>query len=152
MRTFAIGFGIVLVVGLLIFSLFRETGTPQGLTNPRNTALVAQGKAVYQQNCASCHGVNGEGQPRWQAELPTGGRPAPPHDASGHTWHHPDQLLFAIIQQGGQATSPPGYSNLMPAFGTELSDAEIWAVIAYLKSTWPAEIQAAQEEANQRNP
>lgn len=115
-----------------------------------NPQLVGRGREVYAAHCAACHGANLEGQPGWQRELPTGGRPAPPHDASGHTWHHPDELLFTITKEGGQVVSPPGYLNLMPAFGETLSDEEIWAVLAYIKSTWPEEIRAAQEEMNRR--
>jgi mono/diheme cytochrome c family protein len=93
-----------------------------------------------------------EGQPNWKEELPSGGRPAPPHDASGHTWHHPDALLFDIISRGAQAFAQPPQQYDMPAFGGILSDTEIWAVIAYLKSTWPPDIQAAQEQVNQQAP
>jgi mono/diheme cytochrome c family protein len=106
---------------------------------------VAQGRVIYTQYCASCHGASLEGQPNWQAELPEGGRPAPPHDASGHTWHHADKLLFEIVQKGPQASPLPGYIYRMPAFGEALSDEEIWAVLAYIKSTWPPETLAAQE-------
>ena len=37
----------------------------------------------------------------------------------------------------------------MPGFAATLSDTEIWAVLAYIKSTWPADIRAAQERASQ---
>ena len=38
----------------------------------------------------------------------------------------------------------------MPAFGGVLSDDEIWAALAYIKSTWPPDIQATQEQVNQQ--
>ena len=38
-----------------------------------------------EQNCASCHGDNLQGQPNWQQANADGSYPAPPHDASGHT-------------------------------------------------------------------
>jgi len=38
----------------------------------------------------------------------------------------------------------------MPGFGDKLSDQEIWAVLAFIKSTWPAEIRARQESINRR--
>ena len=151
MRGFAIGFGAIFVVGLIIVSVVRNGPADGGRANPRDRQLVARGSAIYGQYCASCHGANLEGQPNWKAELPEGGRPAPPHDASGHTWHHADELLFAIVQQGPASSTLPGYIYRMPAFGEVLSDDEIWAVLAYIKSTWPPEIQAAQEQVNQQN-
>ncbi|MBB3007376.1 c-type cytochrome [Cupriavidus alkaliphilus] len=74
--------------------------------------------------------------------------PAPPHDASGHTWHHPDAVLFAITKNGLVAgvTAPEGYVSDMPAFGQLLSDQDIVAVLAHIKSTWPRKMAAAQRE------
>ena len=40
----------------------------------------------------------------------------------------------------------------MPAFGQTLSDAEIWAVLAFIKSRWPEEIRARQAEITRANP
>lgn len=107
---------------------------------------VVLGERLYAQRCASCHGAELEGQPDWKRRLPDGGMPAPPHDASGHTWHHGDQLLFEITKFGGQAMAPPGFKSTMPAFGAQLSDPEIRAVLAFIKSRWPAEIQTVQRE------
>jgi S-disulfanyl-L-cysteine oxidoreductase SoxD len=114
-----------------------------------NAQLVAQGKVVYAARCASCHGANLEGAANWQTPLADGSMPAPPHDANGHTWHHNDQSLFATVKLGGQATSPPDRKNTMPAFGGLLSDTEIWATIAYIKSTWPVELQEQQKNGHQ---
>ncbi|MGZ0246783.1 MAG: c-type cytochrome [Alphaproteobacteria bacterium] len=38
----------------------------------------------------------------------------------------------------------------MPAFEGKLSDAEIWASLAYIKSRWPAKIQQRQADINRR--
>jgi mono/diheme cytochrome c family protein len=149
MRGFAIGFGLVLLVGMLVLVILRARGSAGG-ADPNNQAQVRAGQAVYAARCASCHGANLEGQANWKVELPTGGRPAPPHDATGHTWHHADALLFDIVKRGGQASSPTEYKNLMPAFGDTLRDDEIWAVLSYIKSTWPADIRALQDEVNQQ--
>ena len=63
--------------------------------------------------------------------------PAPPHDESGHTWHHPDAVLFAITKNGLVApNAPQDYESDMPAFAAKLTDDEIWAVLAYIKSHW----------------
>ena len=63
-------------------------------------AQLALGQKIYAQHCALCHGAKLEGQPDWRAKLPSGRMPAPPHDDSGHTWHHTDDVLFGITKQG----------------------------------------------------
>lgn len=150
MRGFVIGFVGVLVVGLVVIVALRAAANAEQHANPLDRALVTQGRIVYRQYCAMCHGVNLEGQPNWKEELPEGGRPAPPHDVNGHTWHHADALLFAIVKEGEGAVDLPGYIYRMPAFGDTLSDEEIWAVLAYIKSTWPSDIQATQEAISQQ--
>ena len=146
-RNLAIGGVGLLMVGLVALNLWRAARS--GQSDRTDSGQIALGQQVYAARCASCHGANLEGQPNWQQDLPTGRRPAPPHDATGHTWHHDDQSLFTTVKYGGQATSPPGYKNNMPAFGTVLRDQEIWAVLAYIKSTWPPDIQAAQQQGHQ---
>lgn len=118
------------------------------LADPEDAEQVARGKPVYERLCASCHGAKLEGQPNWQERLPTGRMPAPPHDALGHTWHHPDSVLFGITKHGlvPGRYAPPKYESDMPPFGAVLSDEEIWAVLAYIKSSWPREIRKAQQE------
>lgn len=97
---------------------------------------VATGRQVYAEHCAACHGENLQGQPNWQTRLPNGRMPAPPHDASGHTWHHGDDQLFTIVKKGMSAIVPD-YESDMLAFEGVLTDDEIRAVLAYIKSTWP---------------
>lgn len=108
-----------------------------------NAKLVDMGRRIYGAECASCHGQNLEGQQNWRARLPNGKLPAPPHNASGHTWHHSDQALFDITQKG-PAAYPSGYQTDMPAFGDRLSNEQIAAVVAFIKSTWPPEILRRQ--------
>ena len=107
--------------------------------------MLRLGQDLYAENCASCHGVNLEGQPDWKRRLDSGRMPAPPHDASGHTWHHADQDLLLITREGIDAIVP-GYESDMPAFSGILTDAEINAVLAYIKSTWPERERAFQAE------
>ncbi|MET4103306.1 mono/diheme cytochrome c family protein [Roseovarius sp. MBR-78] len=106
---------------------------------------LLMGERFYQENCASCHGANLEGQPEWRSRLPNGRLPAPPHDVSGHTWHHPDRVLFDIVKRGPAAIVGNGYESDMPGYGGVLTDNEITAVIDYIKSTWPDRIRASQE-------
>jgi mono/diheme cytochrome c family protein len=105
--------------------------------------LVALGAVVYRQSCAACHGANLEGQPNWRTPKPDGTLPAPPHDASGHTWHHSDRLLFEMTKWGTAAVAGGNFKSAMPVFAEVLDDGDIWAALSYIKSRWPAEIQAA---------
>lgn len=107
---------------------------------------IALGQAVYRDNCAGCHGADRQGQPNWRARKPDGKLPAPPLDGTGHTWHHPDAQLTAVIARGVEAMAPAGYESDMKGFADRLSDAEIAAVLAYLKSHWPAEYRTRQQE------
>lgn len=112
---------------------------------------VALGRTVYADQCARCHGERLEGQPNWRERQPNGRLPAPPHDASGHTWHHPDRILFDITKRGlSPPNAPEGYESDMPAYRSVLSDAEIWAVIAFLKYSWPPEVRARQRRITEQ--
>jgi len=102
---------------------------------------LSVGKSVYELHCAACHGAKLEGQPDWQRRLSNGRLPAPPHDDSGHTWHHPDDVLFGITKHGlVPPYAPKGYESDMPAFAGKLSDGEIRAVLAYIGSDWSADV------------
>jgi mono/diheme cytochrome c family protein len=103
-----------------------------GVPSAEPTAL-ALGAAIYAARCASCHGPRGEGEPNWQVEREDGTLPAPPHDTSGHTWHHADTELVRIIREGGTVYMP---NSRMPAYGEELNAAETLAVLAYIKVTF----------------
>jgi mono/diheme cytochrome c family protein len=115
-----------------------------------SAATIALGKTVYAERCASCHGANLEGQRDWKSPLPSGRMPAPPHDASGHTWHHPDGVLFRITREGPAAVVGGGYQSDMPGFGNVLTDEEIRAVLSFIKSTWPERERRYQAEMSRR--
>ncbi|MEO5693354.1 MAG: cytochrome c, partial [Usitatibacter sp.] len=115
-------------------------------SDPSTARQVSAGSAVYARHCASCHGANLEGQPAWRERLANGRLPAPPHDANGHTWHHPDAILFDLVKRGPGPHAPPGYESDMPAFGATLSDAEIRAVLAFIKSRWPEDVRRKQAQ------
>ena len=107
--------------------------------------LLVQGKTVYEQACASCHGANLQGQANWRMRDEDGNLPAPPHDKTGHTWHHSDEVLFKLVKFG-PGFYTPSYSGKMPAYDGVLSDLEIKAVNSWIASTWPKEILIAQRE------
>lgn len=141
-----------LIVGAGAWLALRDA--PQDALNPTMPAMpttidIAQGEALYGQNCAACHGADLEGQKDWRTPDADGRLPAPPHDESGHTWHHPDRLLFQYTKLGGRdALKLQGIEldSGMPAFGDVLTDREIWSILAYIQSTWPEPIRAVQAQ------
>jgi len=143
---------ISIVVGLMAAGTAawlaqRKFVPPISADDPRQVAL---GSSVYAARCAQCHGANLEGQPDWQQRLANGRLPAPPHDASGHTWHHPDEILFGITKNGMTPYAPAGYQSDMPAFAGVLTDDEIAAALAYIKSRWPADVRARQARTSEQ--
>jgi len=113
---------------------------------------VALGEMVYAENCAGCHGANLEGQPNWRQRNADGRLPAPPHNARGHTWHHDDATLFGITKLGTAKFTGLDIESDMPAFEDVLSDAEIRAVLKYIKSRWPLRVRQQQNSINRRAP
>ena len=101
---------------------------------------VAKGRQIYEQYCAACHGWQGEGAANWNKPDEKGEMPPPPHDETGHTWHHNDKLLFELTKFGPKVTAGEDYKTHMPAYEGVLSDNEIIAVLSYIKSTWPEEV------------
>lgn len=99
-------------------------------------AAQSDDRQLYMDHCARCHGAQLEGQPDWMVRKPDGRLPVPPHDASGHTWHHSDGQLLTIVRDGLE-TIAPGYATDMPAFGETLTDGQILAILEFIKSTWP---------------
>lgn len=131
-------------------AVFAGRHYAQTASNAASSAeVIEQGRQIYADQCASCHGAQLEGQPDWKTPLPSGRLPAPPHDAGGHTWHHPDDILFRIVREGTAAIVGGGYESDMPGFADLLSDAEIRAVLAHIKSTWPERERTYQENVSQ---
>ena len=133
-------------------AVFAGRHYAQTASNAASSAeVIEQGRQIYADQCASCHGAQLEGQPDWKTPLPSGRLPAPPHDAGGHTWHHPDDILFRIVKEGTAAIVGGGYESDMPGFADVLGDAEIRAVLAYIKSTWPERERGYQKEVSRRD-
>ena len=127
-----------------------EQATASVTLKPNEQVVVALGEQVYAQNCASCHGVALEGQANWQQRDADGYLPAPPHDETGHTWHHPDTYLFLMTKYGIEKMIGKTYPNNMPAYEDELSDDEIIAVLSFIKSTWPDTVKRQHDQINAR--
>lgn len=140
-RKIWVGAAVAVAIGGTV--LFLQSGKDKAPDSGQPFDL-ARGERVYGEYCASCHGVDLKGEPNWRERKPNGRLPAPPQDETGHTWHHPDAMLFQIVKHGTAAFAPPGYESDMKGFADILSDAEIRDVLAYIRSRWPAEIRARQ--------
>ena len=141
--------GLAAVIAGIAFAGIAAAGA-QSPADPEDPEQVARGERIYAETCASCHGDRLEGQPDWRSQKPDGTYPAPPHDEEGHTWHHPDSLLFRYTKLGGAEALEDvlGFRSGMPGFGDRLSDHEIWDVLAYIKSHWPEEMREYQRRAS----
>lgn len=140
-RNWLIGLlAFALIIAGLIYTMAGESdpsvviyNTPAPPVPELDAASVKQGEKLYAQYCAACHGKNLEGAAGWKTALPDGSYPPPPHDSSGHTWHHPDSLLMRITADGG---FPPTPNTKMPAFGAILTEDETASILDFIKSYW----------------
>jgi len=139
---------VAAIAAYVTWDASRPVG-PAYRLRPDDAAVTAMGRQVYAARCAACHGARLEGQPNWRERGPDGMLPAPPHDASGHTWHHPDELLFRITKHGvAKAANLKDYASAMPVFDGVLSDEEIVAALSWIKAQWPADIRSRHDELN----
>jgi len=137
----------VVAVGAVIWLAFLQA---RALPQPgARSSDISRGEQIYNANCASCHGG------------PTGGGMMdypPKHNANGHTWHHSDCEIKDIIRTGTgpmiemmrEMMAPPG-APTMPAWREKLSDGEIDAIVAYIKTMWTADESDAQERITQQD-
>ena len=149
---------LAIVSAILVFVLLTLVSSRNNITSPAGQSVtineitvppiptlaldnLALGESLYNQLCANCHGENLEGKPDWKERLADDSFPPPPHDGSGHTWHHPDSVLIDIVLNGG---NPDITNTAMPGFGDRLSLKETEAILDYKKSHWGAEERAYQ--------
>ncbi len=160
MRSFPMTRVIVLagVLGAMVMVAVVAIGTTSGpnrvdVLRPDDKQVTELGRQIYAAHCSACHGVRLEGQPNWRQRDAQGRLPAPPHDASGHTWHHRDDVLFQITKVGvANAAKLSSYESSMPVYEGVLTDAEIVAVLSWIKAQWPADIRAKHDEMNRSSP
>lgn len=140
---------LLLLLMTLLTACGSRTTAAESATPPLPTldsVQVERGRTLYVQQCAACHGTRAEGAPGWPTPVADGLPPAPPHDDSGHTWHHADRVLDETIHMGMGDPLRPTTPLRMPAFGDQLSDADTRAIIAYFKSLWTEEHRQYQRK------
>lgn len=139
---------VIAVVALSIGNPFSAKAGGHAL-RPDDAKVLARGKQVYAAQCGACHGATLEGQPDWRERGLNGLLPAPPHDASGHTWHHADDVLFRITKHGvAKAAGLKDYLSAMPIYEGVLSDDEIIAVLSWIKAQWPTAVRQRHDQIN----
>ena len=124
----------LIVVGAIFCAIIMFGGN----SNSKEMMITQSGADLFKKHCAPCHGNDAAGQDPSQ---PSGGydaemnRIAPALNGTGHSWHHPPELIYEYIEKGSiDETSP------MPSFGSILKGDDIKAIIAHINSLWPDEI------------
>jgi len=130
--------GVALVALLIAYTVAPNIPTPpvpftaRFAQDPTPDTLdsVLKGKAVYQANCAVCHGVVGRGDgPAAFTLVPR------PVNLQLHVPQHAVGELFYWISSGIPGTAMPAWGDVDPATGKpRLSDDERWSIIRYLQA------------------
>jgi high-affinity iron transporter len=111
-------------------------GSEATLELPTKTADLAEGRLLYQANCASCHGATGRGD----GPAGRGMNPAPPAVGDAATMHDVSPATMYRIVSVGIGGTP------MPAYGGSLTPDQRWNVVNYLISLRATEAQVAEGE------
>ena len=91
-------------------------------------APAPAGASLYALYCASCHGARGDGDGPVAQALD----PQPARHSDGNTMNGlSDDYLFRVIAEGGAAV---GKSPLMAPWGGTLDDAQIRALVAFIRT------------------
>ncbi len=111
-------------------------------------ALVTRGAELYAENCVVCHQADLSGDPDWKTPAKDGGFRPPPHDSTGHTWHHADDVLAAIVLTGYDFPVP---ESRMPQFAGTLTEDDVRAILEFIKTSWGPDERAYQWEQTVRD-
>ena len=110
---------------------FMAVGMTASARQPARSEALADGKRVYDANCANCHGARAQGAVKAGIEISIiaerGGKQPP--DLTDAAWDHgsTDDEIFAVIKKGIP-------SGMMAPYEGRLSDVEIRNVVAYVRS------------------
>lgn len=150
---------LVATVGIgLVWAMmaFWETGGSKARSAKKIKATAEEqarqgwntdGKAVYDEFCAYCHGRELDGKAQWVKPAPYDPVDAPRLDAQGNSWRLTDEMLFRLTKDGGQPHALPGVESRMPSFDKVLTDEQIANAVAFIVSRWPEEIRRRRPEA-----
>jgi len=136
-------------LAVVVLALLSGCSGLRVIPAPASGPDLGRGEALYNRYCLSCHGG------------PTGGSMMdypPRHNANGHTWHHPDCQLKQIIKNGAdemtvrmrQMMAPPN-APTMPAFKDLLTDEDIDAILAFIKTWWTDQQRNFQAQVTRAN-
>lgn len=140
--------GGLTLAGFAAAFVLAQPSQSVGILTPDDSEVIAVGQGIYADQCAACHGARLEGQPKWRIRGEDRLLQAPPHDATGHTWHHDDETLFTLTKYGLAGLMEDAPPSGMPVFEGVLTDDEIIAVLSFIKSTWPDDLREYHDELN----
>jgi mono/diheme cytochrome c family protein len=103
----------------------------------QNGAAASDGAKIYQTNCSSCHQPTGQGLTG--SFPPLAGNPTVTGDPA--TVIH--DVKFGL--SGKITVGANDYNGMMPAWGQQLSNADIASVITYIRSAWGNKASAVSE-------
>ncbi|MEM8777155.1 MAG: cytochrome c [Pseudomonadota bacterium] len=140
--------GGLTLAGFAAAFVLAQPSQTVGILTPDDAEVIVVGQGIYADQCAACHGARLEGQPNWRIRGEDGLLPAPPHDATGHTWHHDDETLFTLTKYGLAGLMENAPPSGMPVYEGVITDDEIIAVLSFIKSTWPDDLRQYHDELN----
>jgi mono/diheme cytochrome c family protein len=128
----------IFIIAIIVFLTGCSPEEKEKITD----STAGYGEEVFNNNCVSCHGSEGRGLAKnWKVKDENGNFPAPPLNGTAHTWHHsPAQLLYTINNGGADM------GGQMPGFSERLNEEQKQALIDYIYSLWPREIQTKYDE------
>ena len=140
MKTTALATPILLILALAACgqsSSSGAAGTAASSAPSSQTASASDGAKIFDTNCSSCHGANGQGIPG--AIPPLAGNPVATGDAA-KAIHIVKYGLTGTITVAGKT-----FNGQMPAWSGNLSNSDIAAVLTYVRSSWHNKASAISE-------
>jgi len=124
----------------------EDTDVPTVAGRWYTEAQIETGRALYEVNCAVCHGADGSATADWRTPGQDGQYPPPPLNGTAHTWHHPLEVLDYTIENGGGE-----FGGVMPGFAALLQRNQRLSIVAFIQSWWPDDIYVKWEEIDDRS-
>ena len=131
MTKFNLAIGSAAAVAVALFTLHVAT--------PSVATAASDGKAIYEKNCSSCHQPDGKGTPG--AFPPLAGN-------KDITAKDPKAIIKIVLNGLSTPKTIEGkqYGGGMPPWKGTLSDADIAAVLTYVRSSWGNKAPAVTEK------